>query len=162
MLFGLIANSMGLIADSFDMLADAFIYGLSIYAITGTLTIKKGIARISGLLQLVLALLGFMEVIRRFISFEEIPNYTLMISISFLALLANSGSLIILGKSKSKEVHIQSSQIFTSNDVIANIGVIIAGFLVLFLNSKIPDLIVGLLVFLFVLRGAIRIIKLSK
>jgi len=161
-LFGLIANSIGLVADSLDMLADAFVYGLSLYAISGTILIKKRVARISGLFQLALAIMGFVEVLRRFIGFEEIPNPTIMISISFLALIANTTSLIILNKSKSKEVHIKSSQIFTSNDVIANIGVIIAGVLVLFLNSKIPDLVVGLFVFIFVLRGAIKILKISK
>jgi len=161
-LFGLIANSIGLVADSLDMLADAFVYGLSLYAISGTILIKKRVARISGLFQLALAIMGFVEVLRRFIGFEEIPNSTIMISISFLALIANTTSLIILNKSKSKEVHIKSSQIFTSNDVIANIGVIIAGVLVLFLNSKIPDLVVGLFVFIFVLRGAIKILKISK
>jgi len=159
---GLISDSIGLVADSLDMLSDAFVYGLSLYAISGTLIIKKRIARISGVFQLLLAILGFSEVIRRFIGFEKIPDSLIMMSVSFLALIANSASLIILNKSKSQEVHIKSSQIFTSNDVIANIGVIVAGILVLFLNSKIPDLIVGLIVFAFVLRGALRIIKLSK
>jgi Co/Zn/Cd efflux system component len=159
---GLISNSIGLVADSFDMLADAFVYGLSLYAIAGTLILKKRIAKISGIFQLLLAILGFSEVIRRFISFEAIPNSLTMISVSFFALIANAASLVILNKSKNNEVHIKSSKIFTSNDVIANIGVIIAGVLVLLLNSKIPDLIVGLIVFSFVLRGALRIIKLSK
>jgi Co/Zn/Cd efflux system component len=71
-------------------------------------------------------------------------------------------ALILLNQSKSKEVHIVSSQIFTSNDIIANIGVILAGFLVLLFKSNIPDLIVGLLVFFFVVKGAIRILQLSK
>ena len=52
--------------------------------------------------------------------------------------------------------------IFTSNDVIANIGVIIAGGLVYFTNSKFPDLIVGAIVFILVGQGAMRILKLSK
>jgi Co/Zn/Cd efflux system component len=161
-IFGLISDSIGLLADSFDMLADTFVYGLSLYAITGTLFMKKRIARISGIFQLLLALLGFAEVIRRFIAFDAIPNSLTMISVSFFALIANVASLIILNRSQNNEVHIQSSKIFTSNDVIANIGVIIAGVLVYVLNSKIPDLIVGSIVFLLVLRGALRILKLSK
>ena len=54
------------------------------------------------------------------------------------------------------------SYIFTSNDVIVNIGVIIAGALVYFTHSKIPDLIVGAIVFVIVARGAFNILKLSK
>ena len=56
----------------------------------------------------------------------------------------------------------QASVIFTSNDVIVNIGVILAGTIVYLTNSKYPDLIVGSIVFVLVVKGAIRILKLSK
>lgn len=56
----------------------------------------------------------------------------------------------------------QASMIFTSNDVIINIGVIVAGALVYFTSSNLPDLIVGTLVFMLVARGAYRILQLSK
>lgn len=161
-LFGFISNSMGLVADSLDMLADAFVYGLSLYAIAGTLLVKKRIARISGIFQTVLAVLGFAEVFRRFVGIEAVPDPFTMVVVSAFALIANSLSLIILNRSKSQEVHIRSSQIFTSNDVIANVGVILAGILVYFLDSKIPDLLIGVIVFSLVLRGAIRILKLAK
>ena len=51
--------------------------------------------------------------------------------------------------------------IFTSNDIIVNSGVIAAGILASLLDSKIPDLIIGAIVFSFVIRGSIRILKLS-
>ena len=51
---------------------------------------------------------------------------------------------------------------FTSNDVIINLGVILAGILVNWLNSNKPDLIIGTVVFVLVIQGAIRILKLSK
>ncbi len=156
---GLLADSMGLIADSLDELADAFIYALSIYAIAGTMAVKRRIARYSGILQLVLALWGFIEIIRRFASNEPAPNFIVMIVLSCIALAGNSASLYFLRKSKTQEVHIKATQIFTSNDVIVNIGVIIAAVLVLVLQSKIPDLIIGAVVFVIVLRGALRIFK---
>jgi Co/Zn/Cd efflux system component len=160
--FGLLFRSMGLVADSLDQLSDAFVYGLSLYAISGTLLVKKRVARVSGVFQLVLATMGFLEVFRRFIGAEEMPDPVVMIVVSIFALMANAASLIILNKTRSKEVHIKSSIIFTSNDVLANIGVIIAGVLVMVLQSKIPDLVIGAVVFAFVLRGAIKIWKLSK
>ena len=86
----------------------------------------------------------------------------LMIVISFLALIANTICLYILQKSKSNEAHMQASMIFTSNDVIINLGVIIAGVLVLWSNSSIPDLIIGAIVFILVIQGAIRILKLGN
>ena len=56
----------------------------------------------------------------------------------------------------------QASMIFTSNDLIINLGVIIAGLLVNWLNSSKPDLIIGTIVFVLVIQGALRILKLTK
>jgi Co/Zn/Cd efflux system component len=96
------------------------------------------------------------------LGYEEVPAFQTMIVISLFALVGNAVSLYLLQKSKSKEAHMQASMIFTSNDVIVNIGVIIAGALVYFTHSKYPDLIVGTIVFLLVAKGSVRILKLSK
>jgi len=162
MVTGLISRSMGLVADSLDMLADAFVYGLSLWAVGAAIKRKKDVATISGYFQITLAALGLIEVTRRFIGFESIPDFKIMIIVSVLALIANSACLFLLHKSKSQEAHMKASMIFTSNDVIINTGVIIAGILVLYTESKIPDLIVGSIVFLIVVRGALRILKLGK
>jgi len=160
---GIVSKSMGLVADSLDMLADAFVYGISLLAVGGTISRKKNIAKIAGIFQLVLACLGFIEIVRRFISGEQLPEFGTMIIVSVLALVANAYCLYLLQKSKSKEeAHMQASMIFTSNDIIINLGVIIAGILVYITNTRFPDLIVGTIVFILVLQGALRILKLSK
>lgn len=162
MITGFISNSMGLVADSLDMLADSIVYGLALFAVGGSMALKNKIAKSAGYFQLLLAFLGLVEVIRRFVGLETVPAFQTMIIISILALIGNGLCLYLLQKSKSKEVHIQASMIFTSNDVIINLGVIIAGVLVYLTNSKYPDLIVGLIVFYIVGKGAIKILKLSK
>jgi Co/Zn/Cd efflux system component len=159
---GFFSRSMGLVADSLDMLADAIVYALSLYAVGQVATKKKQIAKISGYLQMTLAVFGLAEVIRRFMGYEEVPAFHTMIVISLFALVGNTVSLYLLQRSKSQEAHMQASMIFTSNDVIVNIGVIIAGALVYFTQSKYPDLIVGAIVFLLVAKGSVRILKLSK
>jgi Co/Zn/Cd efflux system component len=159
---GLISKSMGLVADSLDMLADAFMYGLGLWAVGSLVIRKKKVAKLSGYIQLVLAVLGIIEVIRRFLGFEALPDFRVMIGVSFLALTANSICLYLLPKSRSTEAHMKASMIFTSNDVIINAGVILAGILVLLTRSKYPDLIIGAIVFMIVVRGAFRILKLGK
>jgi Co/Zn/Cd efflux system component len=160
---GLISKSMGLVADSLDMLADSFVYGISLFAVGGTFIRKKRIAKIAGYFQITLAIIGFIEVLRRFFGAEEIPDFSTMIIVSIFALIANGLCLYILQKSKSKkEAHMKASMIFTSNDVIINVGVIIAGILVHWLRSGTPDLIIGTIVFVLVIQGASRILKLSK
>ncbi len=160
---GLISKSMGLVADSLDMLADSFVYGISLFAVGGTLTRKKRIARLAGYFQILLAIIGFVEVLRRFLGAEKMPDFSTMIIVSILALIANGFCLYLLQKSKSKEeAHMRASMIFTSNDVIINLGVVTAGILVNWLNSNKPDLIIGTIVFVFVIQGALRILKVGK
>lgn len=160
---GLISKSMGLVADSLDMLADSFVYGISLFAVGGTIVKKKRIAKIAGYFQIILAIVGFIEVLRRYFAEEQLPDFFTMIIVSIFALVANGVCLYILQKSKGKnEAHMKASMIFTSNDIIINLGVIIAGILVHWLHSSKPDLIIGTIVFVLVIQGAIRILKLSK
>ena len=159
---GFISGSMGLIADSLDMLADAFVYAISLFAVGGTLARKRNVARLAGYFQITLAVVGFIEVVRRFIGVEELPDFLTMIIVSTLALAANGFCLYLLQKSKSKDAHMQASTIFTSNDVIINLGVITAGILVNLIGSNKPDLIIGTVVFVVVIRGAIKILRLGR
>ncbi|GAB3832620.1 hypothetical protein GCM10028895_50550 [Pontibacter rugosus] len=115
--------------------------------------LEKNIAKASGYFQLTLAVIGFVEVVRRFIGNEDLPDFRTMIVVSILALIANAICLYLLQRSKSKEAHMQATMIFTSNDIIINGGVILAGLLVLFTESSLPDLIVGAIVFIIVIRG---------
>ncbi len=160
---GWIAGSMGLVADSLDMLADAFVYGISLYAVGKAVETKKRIATTAGYFQLILAMLGFIEVIRRFFFLDMIPQFGTMIMISFLALLGNGLCLYLLNRSSGKEeAHMKASMIFTSNDILINIGVILSGVLVFLTHSKLPDLMIGAVVFVLVVIGALRILKLGK
>jgi len=162
MTFGLISGSMGLVADSLDMLADAFVYALSLLAVGAVATRKKQIAGYSGYIQIGLAVFGFVEVIRRFAGYGEIPNFKTMIVVAALALVGNAVCLWLIQKTKRGEAHMEASYIFTSNDIIINFGVILSGVLVYLTATRWPDLIVGGIVFAIVLRGAFRILKLSK
>jgi len=162
MTFGWISNSMGLVADSLDMFADASVYGLSLYAVGKAVSRKKNIAKLSGYIQLSLAVFGFIEVLRRILGIEEVPDYKTMMIVAAFAFFANMICLYLLQKQKSEDAHMKASMIFTSNDIIVNLGVIAAGFLVNFLSSNKPDLIIGTIVFIVVARGAFRILKIAK
>ncbi len=153
---------MGLVADSLDMLADALVYGMSLMVVGAAVARKKRVALWSGLLEFLPAILGLAEVIRRFIGAEMIPDFRTMIGVSLLALVTNAVCLWLLQRMKSNDAHIRASVIFSANDVIINLGVIVAGGLVWLFDSRLPDLIVGVIVFLIVLRGAIKMIRLAR
>jgi Co/Zn/Cd efflux system component len=159
---GLVSGSMGLVADSLDMLADALVYAMSLLVVGSTVLRKKAVAKWSGYFQLSLAVIGLVEVVRRFLGVEALPDFGTMIVVSILALIANAVCLYVLQRSKSQEAHMRATMIFTSNDIIINLGVIAAGVLVSVLDSNLPDLIIGAIVFLIVSRGAFRILKLGR
>lgn len=159
--FGIFAQSTGLIADSLDMLADALVYGISLYAVGKAAAAKDNAARVSGWLQMALAVGCLIEVVRRIFYGGE-PVSTLMISVSAVALLANVFCLWLISKHRHGGNHMKASWIFSSNDVLVNLGVIVSGVLVGLTGSQYPDLVIGLLISLLVASGAIRILRLSR
>jgi Co/Zn/Cd efflux system component len=156
---GLLVQSAGLLADSLDMFADAAVYGLSLYAVGRAATHKLRAARVSGVLQLVLALGALFEVVRRALWGSE-PEPTWMLGVATVALVANVSCLVLVSRHREGGAHMKASYIFSTNDVLANLGVIAAGALVAWTGSRFPDLVVGALIGLLVLSGAVRILRL--
>ena len=161
MTVGILADSTALIADSMDMLADAVVYGIGIYAVGKSILHKAKAAQISGYFQLLLGVIILIDITRRLFLGSE-PISSLMIGMGFIALIANVACLAIIRNHKNDEVHMRASWIFSANDVIANMGVIIAGVLVVWLDSRVPDLVIGCIVSIVVLRGAWMILKDAK
>ncbi len=85
------------------MLADAIVYALSLMAAGTAVATKKKVAKISGLLQMLLALVGFSEVIRRFFYSETMPDFKTMIIVAAVALVANVVCLWLIQKARSEE-----------------------------------------------------------
>lgn len=158
---GWLAQSTGLIADSLDMFADAAVYGLALYAVGRSRALQLRAARASGWLQLLLALGALAEVLRRLVLGSE-PEPPLMMGVAALALLANLACLALLARHREGSVHMRASWIFSTNDVLANLGVIAAGLLVAWTGSNWPDLLIGAAIGLLVLNGARRILLLRE
>lgn len=157
---GWLAASMGLLADSLDMLGDAMVYGVSLYAVGAGARMQGRAARISGVVQLLLACGVLVEVVRRALSGGEPASLVMMMGAS-VALAANLWCVWLLRSHREGGVHMQASWIFSTNDALANLGVVVAGALVWFTGSALPDLIIGLAITVFVTRGALRILRLS-
>lgn len=160
MITGWLAQSAGLMADALDMFADAAVYGVALYAVGKVASHKLKAAKLAGVVELFLAAGAFWRTGYQ-IYIGATPEANTMIWISVLALAVNVACLFLISKRKNDGAHMRASYIFSANDVLANLGVIIAGVLVTWLNSPIPDWIIGLLIGLLVLSGAIRILRLK-
>ena len=156
--FGILADSNALIADSLDMLADATVYGIGLYAVGKSTLMKLKAAHISGIFQITLGLTVAADAIRRSV-FGSAPESVLMISVGLLALLANLICLQLISKHRKGEIHMRASWVFSKNDVIANLGIILGGGLVYVFDSRYPDIAIGLIISIIVARGGLHIIQ---
>lgn len=152
------AQSTALIADAIDMLADAMVYAVGLYAVGKAISAKIRAASLSGWLQLGIGTLVLVDVGRRLVFGSE-PISTLMMVMGVVALVANTACLLLISRHRDGEVHMRASWIFSKNDVIANIGVILAGVLVAFTGSRMPDLVIGFVVAVVVARGGLNILR---
>ena len=143
------------------MFADAAVYGVAFYPVGHSIKMKVRAAHLSGWLQVILALGALSEVLRRFI-FGSDPVSSLMMGFGLIALVANVTCLLLISKNRDGGAHMKASWIFSANDVIANLGVIIAGGLVAWTGSRYPDLVIGLIIGMIVLNGARRILKIKS
>lgn len=144
--------------DSLDMLADAGVYGLSLYAVGGNIAKQRSATKLSGYFQIALGTGVLIEVLRRFMVGRE-PLSLFIILVGFVALIANILCLVLISKHRDSGVHMRASWIFSTNDVIANLGVIIAGILVWTLHSSIPDLLIGTVISILVVRSGFMILR---
>jgi Co/Zn/Cd efflux system component len=157
-LAGWIGQSAGLLADALDMLADAAAYAIALLAIGRTVLFKIRAATLSGTILLVLGVGILFEVGRRLLYGAD-PVSEWMIGTALLSLVVNLTVLRLLAPMKSGDVHLRATWLFTRADVVANLGVILAGLLVLWLSVPYPDFVIGTLIGLYVIKEAIEILR---
>jgi hypothetical protein len=153
------AHSAGLVADAMDMFADAAVYAVALYAVGRAARHQLSAAKLAGGLQMLLAFAALAETARHII-LGSTPAGIAMAGIATLALIANVVCLLLIFRQRHGGVHMRASYIFSANDVLANLGVIVAGLLVSWTASPWPDWIIGSLIGLLVLVGAMRILRL--
>ena len=153
---GIVAGSTALMADATDMLGDALVYGVSIYAITRSDRWKAGAAMFKGVFILALGVGIVLNVIAKVQSGIP-PSSTLMLVFGGLALVANLACLRLLWRFRSHDVNMASTFECSRNDVVSNVGVLVASGAVALLNSPWPDIIIGSAMAALFLRSSLRV-----
>jgi len=155
---GLLAGSVSLQADSLDMLSDTLVYGFSLYAIGKSSRWRAGSAMLKGSIMAIFGIGVLYQSIYKFIA-GGVPESHFMFMMSVLALIANGSCLFLLSRHKSDDINMRSTWLCSRNDIIANSSVFIAAALVAITHSKLPDIVVGLLITSIFLKSAISILK---
>jgi Co/Zn/Cd efflux system component len=154
---GLIAGSAALMADSADMFGDASVYALSLYALDRSARWKAGAAMAKGVFILLLGLGVLFEIGVRLRTGVP-PNSTLMLGFAALALAVNLFCLRLIWRFRSLDMNMSSAVECSRNDVIANLGVLVAAGAVALTGSFWPDIVVASVIAALFLRSAARMI----
>ena len=86
------------------------------------------------------------------------PSSSLMLSFGALALLANLTCLALLWRFRRQDVNMSSTFECSRNDVISNVGVLLAAGAVALFQSPWPDIVIGSAMAVVILRSAFRVI----
>lgn len=158
---GFIANSTGLLGAALDNLADSAVYIISLYAVGKGVVAQSRTAKVSGVLLIILGLMLLGEVVRRFVTEAEPIGWAMIIT-AIVNAASNLVAMRLLQSQSEKGVHIKASIIFTGNDMLVNLGIVLSGVAVMIFNSPLPDLLISLVVVGVVLQGGSRILKRAR
>ena len=154
---GIVAGSAALMADAADMLGDALVYAVSLYALARSDRWKAGAALFKGLFILALGIVLAINVAIK-ISSGVPPSSTLMLVFGGLALAANLVCFRLLWRFRAQDVNMASTFECSRNDLINNLGVLIAAGLVIAFASPWPDILIGSAMAVLFLRSSWRVI----
>ena len=139
---GFIANSQALKADALDFLGDGSITFVGLLALGWSASTRSRVALTQGLFLGALGVSVIGMAIWRALNAVP-PDAELMGSVGFAALAVNVIAAIILARFRDGDAQARAIWLFSRNDAINNIAVIVAAALVFWLGSAWPDVIVA-------------------
>lgn len=157
---GLLADSTSLLADALDMLGDALVYGFTLVVLARSARWQAGAALAKG---------GFMAFFGFGVQAEAIykvlhpmmPAAVAMGIVGGLALSANLICFSLLYRHRGDSLNMSSTWLCSRNDLIANVGVLLAAGSSYTLGSRWPDIIVGTLIAGVFLSSALGVLRQS-
>jgi Co/Zn/Cd efflux system component len=155
---GLRSDSLSLTGDSLDMLGDSLVYASSLFVIDKSERFQAASAFLKGIIMLASSVAVLARVIYEFVAWQQ-PEISIMGKVGLLALFANLFCLLLLSSHKDDNLNMASVWLCSRNDIIANVSVLIAAYLILLFQSPIPDLMVGSLLTLLFAKTAVIVMS---
>ena len=157
---GVVAGSSALIANGLDNASDSAVYIITLLALSRSLAWKRSAAKVSGWLLILFAAGILVDVGRRFLGDAE-PIGTTMMAMALGAALVNGTCVWLLKKIRQANVNVRAATTFSTNDFVANAGVLVGGGLVLWTGRAWPDLVIAGGLLLMFLRSAWRVLRMA-
>lgn len=154
---GVLADSTALVADSVDMLGDAIVYGFSLYVVSRSIVWKARAALLKGIVMAGFAVGLLAEVLFK-LARGGVPNPEVIGGVGLVALAANLGCLLLLWRRRSDDINMRSTWLCSRNDVVGNVGVLVAAAGVSITSSAWPDIAIGLAIVAMFGTSAVRVL----
>ena len=139
---GMRAGSVSLLADSLDFLGDAANYGISLWVLGMSLTLRARASLFKALSMLVFGVGVLVAAIWHLFS-GQVPDAPTMGVVATLALLVNVGVAALLYAYREGDSNMRSVWLCSRNDALGNIAVLLAALGVFGTGSAWPDLLVA-------------------
>jgi Co/Zn/Cd efflux system component len=160
--FGRLYDSVALLSDSIDFLEDASINILIALAIGWSLRKRQTVTYLLALLLLVPGIAFLWNAFDQLFN-PDIPVGEGMSVVGFGALIVNVFCAFLIARHRSEEGGLVMAAFFSArNDAIANLLIIIAGFVTVLSPSIWPDFIIGIAIFLMNADAAKVVIESSR
>ena len=157
---GLSARSTSLLADALDMLGDALVYGFSLFVLARSARWQAGVALAKGGFMLAFGLGVLGEAVYKAFH-PTTPGVQTMAVIGVLALAANLVCFFLLYRHRGDNLNMSSTWLCSRNDLIANVGVLLAAGGSYLLASRWPDILVGSIIAGLFLASALKVLRQS-
>lgn len=158
---GWVARSTALLGDSLDMLGDALVYAFSIWVLHRGARWRARASLAKGIVQLGFGLLVLGQAAAKLLTGLEV-DASAMGWMGALALAGNGYCFYLLWSHRSDDLNMESTWLCSRNDLIANVGVLMAAVAVAWTGSGLPDVVVGLAIAALFLRTAVQVIGASR
>lgn len=154
---GLRAASTSLMADSLDSLGDALVYAFSLYVLFRSERWRAGAALLKGLIMLGFGIAVAAALLGKLLA-PVVPVAGMIGGFGLFALACNLTCLALLTRHRSDDINMESVWLCSRNDIIANVGVLLAGAGVALTGSMWPDFAVGAIIAVVFLRSAFYVL----
>jgi len=167
---GFISNSLALLSDAGHMLTDTMALALALAAtIFAARPASKqktyGFYRLeilsalgNGVLLALISLYIFYQAYERFLHPASVQS-TIMLAVAVIGLLANVAAALILSKSTGENLNVRGAFLHVVSDLASSVGVIIGGLLIYLFGWNFIDPVLGIMIGLLILRGALLLVS---
>ena len=155
---GFVAGSQSVKADALDFIGDGVISLLGLIAVGWGLAARAKAALVQGIFLGILGM-GVLVATAYRVLVNHQPEARLMAILALVGLAVNVMAALVLVPHRRGDANVRAVWLFSRNDAIGNVAVVIAAVLVAWTQTPWPDLIVAVVVAALFLQSSFSIIK---